>query len=75
MSIVDFSGLFDDVNVQVIVGHLDAVIRKSGAQIFTQTEVDIPVSFDGRPAENLVLNGAFLIVGEIVMMRIFMKIL
>ena len=64
MSTVDFSGLFNDVNVQVIVGHLNTVLSKGGTQILAQTKIDIPVTINGGPAENLVLDGAFLVVRE-----------
>ena len=41
-----------NVNVQVIVGHLHALLGKGSAQIFTQAEIHIPVVSGVAPAED-----------------------
>ena len=57
-----FLALFHHVDVQMVVGHLNVVVRKCGAQIFVQSIVHIPVHVDVCPADDLVFNGTVLVV-------------
>lgn len=57
--------LFQNVDIEMIVGHLDVMTGESVPQIFIDGKIDRPVVFGGAPAENGVLNGAGAVIGHL----------